>query len=193
MKTKTQTFCFLAALLVSSGLGAAGDASLAKTGSQVGQRAPAFTLNDQNGKGVSLEALLKKGPVALVFIASADSCAICQLRMMQLQRNLPEIEASGGQVVGISFDPVPQLKRFASKETITFTLLSDVGSKTIDAYDMLNKQATDGRANHGVIIVDQKGVIRGRPILMSHEDRIVVEQLVNALKGAQNVIGETKP
>ena len=43
-----------------------------KAGVAVGQKAPAFTLNDQNDREVSLAALLKKGPVALVFFRSAD-------------------------------------------------------------------------------------------------------------------------
>lgn len=43
-----------------------------KTGVAVGQKAPAFTLKDQNDHEVSLTALLKKGPVALVFFRSAD-------------------------------------------------------------------------------------------------------------------------
>ena len=39
---------------------------------EVGQKAPAFTLKDQNGVEQSLDALLKKGKVAIVFYRSAD-------------------------------------------------------------------------------------------------------------------------
>ena len=38
----------------------------------VGTSAPAFTLKDQRDRDLSLESLLKKGPVALVFHRSAD-------------------------------------------------------------------------------------------------------------------------
>jgi hypothetical protein len=41
---------------------------------------------------VSLDALLKKGPVAVVFIRSVDWCVYCQLQAIELQRNLKEIE-----------------------------------------------------------------------------------------------------
>ena len=51
---------------------AAEPASPEKTGLAVGQKAPAFTLKDQNNRDVSLDSLLKKGPVALVFYRSAD-------------------------------------------------------------------------------------------------------------------------
>ncbi len=51
---------------------AAAPASPEKIGVAVGQKAPSFTLKDQDDHEVSLAALLKKGPVALVFFRSAD-------------------------------------------------------------------------------------------------------------------------
>jgi cytochrome oxidase Cu insertion factor (SCO1/SenC/PrrC family) len=43
-----------------------------QTGLKVGAKAPPFTLKDQDGKERSLDELLKKGKVALVFYRSAD-------------------------------------------------------------------------------------------------------------------------
>ncbi len=51
---------------------AAASALPEKSGVALGQKAPGFTLKDQNDREVSLAALLKKGPVALVFFRSAD-------------------------------------------------------------------------------------------------------------------------
>ena len=59
-------------LLLASIASAAEPAAPENTGLAVGQKAPAFTLKDQNDRGVSLDSLLKKGPVALVFYRSAD-------------------------------------------------------------------------------------------------------------------------
>jgi cytochrome oxidase Cu insertion factor (SCO1/SenC/PrrC family) len=42
------------------------------TGLKIGTKAPSFTLKDQEGKDRSLDELLKKGKVALVFYRSAD-------------------------------------------------------------------------------------------------------------------------
>jgi cytochrome oxidase Cu insertion factor (SCO1/SenC/PrrC family) len=42
------------------------------TGLKVGSTAPKFTLEDQSGTARSLDALLEKGPVALVFYRSAS-------------------------------------------------------------------------------------------------------------------------
>jgi cytochrome oxidase Cu insertion factor (SCO1/SenC/PrrC family) len=43
-----------------------------KSGLKVGEKAPRFTLKDQEGADRSLDDLLKKGKVALVFYRSAD-------------------------------------------------------------------------------------------------------------------------
>ena len=43
-----------------------------QTGLKVGATAPRFALKDQEGKDQSLDELLKKGRVALVFYRSAD-------------------------------------------------------------------------------------------------------------------------
>ena len=58
--------------LLSGSVAFAAEAVPEKTGPAVGQKAPAFTLKDQSDRDVSLKALLKKGPVALVFYRSAD-------------------------------------------------------------------------------------------------------------------------
>ena len=59
-------------LLMALGAITAEPAAPEKVGLDVGQKAPAFTLKDQNDRDVSLESLLKKGPAALVFYRSAD-------------------------------------------------------------------------------------------------------------------------
>jgi peroxiredoxin len=166
-----------------------------KTGLATGKSAPAFTLTDQNGKQVSLESLLKKGPVAVVFHRSVDWCLYCKLQMVQLQRILTEIEAAGGQVVGISYDPVETLKPFAERNKITFPLLSDVGSKTIDAYDIRYKEAPpekSGFARHATFIIDQEGIIREKLFRLSYRERPAVDALINALKETRNLTGGTK-
>jgi peroxiredoxin len=75
-----------------------------------------------------------------------------------------EIEAAG-QLVVISYDSAEVLKSVAAKRGISLLLLSDPGSKTIEAYGILNKEAT-GRAKGvcypGVFILDQQGVVRSK-------------------------------
>jgi peroxiredoxin len=171
---------------------AAGQDSEDKTGLAIGKSAPAFTLTDQNGRQVSLQSLLKKGPVAVVFHRSVDWCLYCKLQMAQLQRILNEIEAAGGQVVGISYDPVEKIEPFAKRNRITFPLLSDAGSKTIDAYGIRSSEAPpekSGFARHAAFIIDQDGVIRSKLFRLSYRERPAVDALINAIKEAGKPAG----
>ena len=153
----------------------------------VGDHAPAFTLKDQSDQEYSLEVMLKKGPVAVVFIRSVEWCTYCQLQSVQISDNLPEIEAGGGQVVLISYDAPEKVKRFAERRKLRVPVLSDADSKTIDAYAMraltvAGDQA--GSAIHGTFIIDQSGIVRSKPYLTSFEGREAVDALINALKEA---------
>jgi Peroxiredoxin len=144
----------------------------------------------QDGKQVSLASLLKKGPVAVVFHRSADWCVYCKLQMVQLEGHLKEIEAAGGQVVAISYDPVEKLRNFADRSKITFPMLSDADSKTIDAYDVRSPNAPpkfSGISRHATFILDQSGVIRAKMFRLSYKERSAVDALINGLKEARTI------
>jgi peroxiredoxin len=153
----------------------------------VGERAPSFTLKDQNDREFSLEAMIRKGPVAVVFIRSIAWCTYCQLQTVQLSEHLPEIQAAGGQVAVVCYDIPEKVKRFAKRRKIDVPVLSDVGSKTIDAYAMraLNGAGDQtGSAQHGTFVIDKSGIVRSKPYLTSFEGQAAVDALVNALKEA---------
>jgi len=153
----------------------------------VGERAPAFSLKDQNGREFSLETLLKQGPVAVVFIRSIDWCSYCQLQTIQLSENLARIQAGGGQVVVVCYDPPEKVKRFARRRSLQVPILSDADSKTIDAYAMRAVSGSGdqmGSARHGTFVIDQSGIIRSKPYLTSFEGSAAVDALAAALKEA---------
>jgi peroxiredoxin len=156
-----------------------------KTGPAIGTKAPAFKLKDQTGKERSLEEFLKKGKVALVFYRSAGWCPFCQKHLVQMQSDLKELEAASFSVVGISYDSVDTLATFADKRKITFTLLSDPGSKTIVAYGLLNKEAAgkaEGIAYPGTIVLDREGVVRAKLFMDGYRDRHTASDLLKAGK-----------
>ena len=105
--------------------------------------------------------------------------------MVQLQRDLKSIEDAGIHLVGISYDEPAALKRFADQMKISFPLLSDPGSKTIDAYHIRN-EAAKGRAvgvpNPGTFILDRDGVIRAKLFLEGYRERHTTEALIEAAK-----------
>ena len=105
--------------------------------------------------------------------------------MVQLQRDLKSIEAEGIQLVGISYDDTKILKAFSDLMKIAFPLLSDPGSRTIDAYHIRN-QAARGKAvgvpNPGTFILDRKGIIRAKLFLEGYRERHTTEGLIEAAK-----------
>ena len=107
--------------------------------------------------------------------------------MVQLQANLKEVEATGGRVVGISYDSPAILSRFAAKHSIAFPLLSDTGSKTINAYGILNREAPErfkGIPYPGTFIVGTDGVIRSKFFLEGYQERVDPESIRKALQNA---------
>jgi peroxiredoxin len=101
---------------------------------------------------------------------------------------LKSIEATGVQVVGISYDDTKVLKTFADRNKIAFTLLSDPGSKTIEAYNIRNETAkgkAEGVPRPGTFIVDQNGVIRAKLFLEGYRDRHTTEALIEAAKSVK--------
>jgi peroxiredoxin len=108
--------------------------------------------------------------------------------LVQLQGDLKSIEDSGVRVVGISYDDAKVLKTFSDRMKITFPLLSDPGSKTIDAYHIRNEVAkgkAQGVPNPGTFILDQAGVIRAKLFLEGYRDRHSTDALIQAAKAVK--------
>ena len=174
-------------VLLAAGLHAAGGAPAQGREIAVGEPAPLFALKDQNDREFSLAAMVKRGPVAVVFIRSIEWCSYCQLQTVQISENLPEIQAAGGQVVLVCYDAPEKVKRFAQRRKLNVPILSDADSKTIDAYAMRALTGAGdqtGSAQHGTFVIDKSGLVHSKPYLTSFEGRAAVEALVKALKDA---------
>jgi peroxiredoxin len=105
--------------------------------------------------------------------------------LVQLQRDLKSIEAEGIQIVGVSYDDTKVLKTFSDHMKIAFPLLSDPGSRTIDAYHIRNKAArgkAEGVPKPGTFILDRQGIIRAKLFLEGFRERHTTEALIEAAK-----------
>jgi peroxiredoxin Q/BCP len=103
--------------------------------------------------------------------------------LVQLQSDLKSIEETGVQLVGISYDSPAVLKSLSERAKITFPLLSDTESKTIDAYHIRNDTAkgkAEGVPNPGTFILDGQGVIRAKLFLEGYRDRHTTDALIKA-------------
>ncbi len=87
------------------------------------------------------------------------------------------------RLVGISYDPTSVLSKFSRKRGIEYTLLSDPGSKTIDAYGARNKEATGrtaGIPHPTIFIVDREAVIRFKLRHEGYKERPAPEEIIAA-------------
>jgi peroxiredoxin Q/BCP len=102
-----------------------------------------------------------------------------------LQNSKAEIEATGLQLVGISYDSVEVLARFAQRREVGFPLLSDPGSAMIKAYKILNEQAggrVAGIPHPMTFVVGKDGVIKAKLGRERYQVRHEVTELVAAAK-----------
>jgi len=179
--------CLVWAAFLAVGLNSLADTEVNLKEIAVGDRAPAFTLRDQNDREFSLDEMRKQGPVAVVFIRSIDWCSYCQLQAVQLSDHLADIRATGGQVVVVCYDPPEKVKRYAQRRKLVVPVLADAESKTIDAYAMRALRGVGdqiGSAQHGTFVIDKAGVVRAKPYLTSLDGDSAVDMLIAALKDA---------
>jgi peroxiredoxin len=127
----------------------------------VGEPAPEFTLRDQHGTALSLAALRGPGAVLLVFYPFAFS-GVCTRELHELRDRLPELEALGASVVGLSCDPMYALRTYADRDGLTFPLLSDFWphGSTAAAYGVLDQDR--GCPRRSSFLIGRDGVLRWR-------------------------------
>jgi peroxiredoxin len=111
---------------------------VSKLGPQVGEMVPDFRLSDQNGKVWTRASIMGPKGALLLFYRSADWCPYCKTQLVDLESRVDQLRAQGLGVAAISYDTVPILAEFATRQHITFPLLSDAGSATIKAFGILN-------------------------------------------------------
>jgi len=154
-------------------------------GLKVGDAAPDFTLPSSSGESQSLQALLAHGAAVLVFVRSADWCPFCRRQLQDLQKSLPAIEATGVRLIALSYDAPATNAAAAAKLGLTFPLLSDVGSKVIDAYGIRNHEATGrgaGIPHPTVFLVDRQGVILAKLGRDGYKERPEAAEIMAAAK-----------
>jgi peroxiredoxin len=93
-----------------------------------GAKAPAFQLQDHDGKIVSSSELLAKGCLVLCFIRGRW-CPFCVAQMEAMNLVLPEIEQVGATLASISPQTVQQSFFMHDQHKLRFPLLSDAGNK----------------------------------------------------------------
>ena len=128
---------------------------------EVGSKAPAFTLPDQEGNPVSLSDFL--GSRVVLYFYPRDNTPGCTRQACAFARHFGEFQAQNTVVVGISKDSSASHLKFAQKYELPFVLLSDPELQAIQAYGVWQEKKLYGKVSMGVVrttyLINEQGVI----------------------------------
>lgn len=126
-----------------------------------GKKAPALSLNDPDGKRVTLKELQGK-KVALYFYPK-DQTPGCTTQACNIRDNYGALKKAGVVVLGISPDDEASHTKFIAKQDLPFTLLADPDKKALEAYGVWREKNMYGRKYMGVVrttfLIDESGTI----------------------------------
>jgi peroxiredoxin Q/BCP len=123
----------------------------------VGQPAPAFKLQDQEGKWRSLSDYQGKW-VALYFYPKDDTPG-CTTQACGFRDNIFAFNKEGAVILGISVDDVESHKKFAAKHGLPFTLLADSDKSVAKEYGVLKNYGVIEVARRDTFLIDPRGRI----------------------------------
>lgn len=128
---------------------------------EIGTKAPAFSLPDQNGTVHTLEDY--RGKKIVLYFYPKDNTSGCTKQACGFAELYPQFTEKGAVVIGVSKDSVASHKKFEEKFGLPFTLLSDVELAAIKAYDVWQEKNMYGKITMGVVrttyLIDEDGVI----------------------------------
>lgn len=126
-----------------------------------GDTAPDFELPNQDGEPVRLSGLRGRR-VVLYFYPKADTPG-CTTQACGVRDHLPAYEDADAVVLGVSPDPVKDIKRFHEKQRLGFTLLADEDHAVAESYGVWVEKSMYGRTFWGnertTFVIDAEGVI----------------------------------
>jgi len=125
---------------------------------EVGQKAPEFTLKDQNMKEVSLKDFRGKN-VVLAFYP-LDFSPVCSKEHACFKEDFSEFNGLNADVLGLSVDSAWAHKAFAEKLGIHYSLLADFHPKGDVARKYGLYLEEKGITNRATVIIDKEGVVR---------------------------------
>lgn len=128
---------------------------------EIGTKAPAFSLPDQNGKEHSLSDYI--GKKVILYFYPKDNTPGCSKQACGFAERYPQFLEKGAVVLGVSKDSVSSHKNFEQKYALPFPLLSDPGKEVIQAYDVWKEKKNYGKVSMGVVrttyLIDENGII----------------------------------
>jgi peroxiredoxin Q/BCP len=116
---------------------------------EIGKKAPAFTLNDQDGKTHKLSDYA--GRPVIVYFYPKDDTPGCTKETCAFRDNLPTFKKSKAAVFGVSILDEKSKAKFAAKFDVTFPLLADADHAMAEKYGVWQEKSLYGRKFMGIV------------------------------------------
>ncbi len=128
---------------------------------QVGDQAPEFALENQDGEWVSLAAL--RGRKVVLYFYPKDDTPGCTAEACGIRDQFPRFEARDAFVLGVSPDSARSHRKFREKYDLPFTLLADTEHEVAEAYGVWVPKKMYGReymgVNRSTFMINEEGRI----------------------------------
>ncbi|MES2994720.1 MAG: thioredoxin-dependent thiol peroxidase [Patescibacteria group bacterium] len=115
---------------------------------KVGETAPDFTLQDQDGAQHTLSSY--RGKPVLIYFYPKDDTPGCTKQACAIRDAEPDFQKLKAVVLGISADSIKSHKKFVEKYGLTFPLLADEDKKVVNAYGVWGRKKFMGREYDGI-------------------------------------------
>lgn len=147
-----------------------------------GDKAPAFTGTDQDGKKISLASY--KGKKVVLYFYPEDDTPTCTIQACNLRDNHQLLTKNGFVVLGVSPDEASKHKKFEAKFKLPFALIADTSHSILEKYGVWDQKQMFGHQYMGVLrttfIIDEKGIIR--KIFLRPKNKAHAEEIIAAMK-----------
>jgi thioredoxin-dependent peroxiredoxin len=147
---------------------------------QVSDKAPNFTLKDDEGADFSLAA--NRGQRILLVFYPGDNTPVCTKQLCDYRDGVESLAGLGVKVVGISSDSAESHREFKAKHRLPFALLTDPDLKVAAQYDSKGLLGM----KRSVFLLDEKGIIRYRhveSVALFRRTREEVLKAISSLEG----------
>jgi len=156
---------------------------------RVGMKAPDFTLQDKEGRPVSLSDF--RGRRVVLYFYPKDNTPGCTRQACAFAGAYQAFRERNVEVIGISKDSISSHQRFADKYHLPFILLADPELQAIQAYGVWQEKKLYGKVSMGVVrttfLIDENGILE--QIMPKVKPDTNASEILAALAASENTKG----
>jgi peroxiredoxin len=163
-----------------------------EAGIAIGTKAPlSMSLKDSNGAPTTLARQVGAKGMVLVLVRSANWCPYCKAQLVSLNDVRAAIAKRGYGLASLSYDKPETLSGFARSKGLGFTMLSDEGSRMIDALGLRDPQYAKVAFANGVpratiLVLGRDGSVKAKSVSSDYTQRPTnadILAMIDGLKG----------